>query len=59
VMDHLVHGDAERVGAAHDDVAARVADQDDVDAALVEDFCRGIVVRGEDRDFFAGLFAGF
>ena len=54
VMEHLVEGDGEGVFVAEDDHAERVADEDHVDAGLVDQARGGIVVRGEGGDGMAG-----
>ena len=55
VMDHLVHGYAQRVGIAEDHHAEGVADEDDVGAGGVGDFRGGIVVCGEHPDALHAL----
>jgi hypothetical protein len=54
VVEHLVEGDGEGVFVAEDDHAERVADQDHVDAGLVDQARGGIVVCGERGDGMAG-----
>ena len=50
VVEHVVDGDAERVGIAEDDHAEGVADEDDVGAGGVGDLRAGIVVGGDHAD---------
>ena len=50
VVEHVVDGDAERVGIAEDHHAEGVADEDDVGAGGVGDLRARIVVRGEHPD---------
>ena len=54
VVEHLVESDGQGVLVAEDDHAERVADEDHVDAGLVEQARGGIVIRGERRDGLAG-----
>ena len=57
--DHLLHRDRLGAGIAEHDHRRRVADQDDVDAGLLGDLGRGVVVGGDHRDRFAlGLHLG-
>ena len=53
VVQHLVHGDGEGVFVAEHDHGERVADQDQVDAGLVDQARGGIVVGGERGDGLA------
>ena len=50
---HLVHADRGGRVVAEDDHRGRVSDQDDVDARLVDDLRRGIVVGGDHHDRLA------
>ncbi len=52
--DHLLHRDRLGAGVAEHDHRRRVADEDDVDAGLLGDLGRGVVVGGDHRDRFAG-----
>ena len=58
VVGHVVHGDLQRVVVAEHDHGHRVADQDEVDAALVGDAGTGRVVRGHHHERIAGPLAG-
>ena len=51
---HLVHRDRLGAGIAEHDHRRRVADQDEVDAGLLGDPRRGVVVGGDHHDRFAG-----
>ena len=53
VVEHLVHGDGERVFVAKDDHGERVADEDEIDAGLVDEARGGVVVGGERGDGLA------
>ena len=50
VVQHVVHGDAEGVWVAEDGHAEGVADEEDVDAGLVDQAGGGVVVGGEGGD---------
>ena len=53
VVQHLVNGDGKGVFMAENDHGQRVADQDEVDACLVNKARGGVVVGGERRDGLA------
>src|ERR1035437_4459207 len=53
VVQHLVHRNRERVLVTKHGHSQRVADQDNVDASLVDQARRGIVVGGQAGDGFA------
>jgi hypothetical protein len=53
VVDHLFHGNRQGVRLPLKDAAHRVANQEDIDAGLVENPRKGIIVSGEAGDFFA------
>ena len=53
VVQHLVHGDGERVFVAEDHHGQRVADKDEIDAGLVDQPRGGVVVGGERGDGLA------
>ena len=53
VVEHLVDGDGKGVFMAEDDLAERIADQDEIDACLVDKARGGVVVGGERRDGLA------
>ncbi len=55
VVDHLVHGDGESIGAALDDTAQGVADQQHLDAGFVENPREGIVVSSQAGYLLASL----
>jgi len=55
VVQHLVHGDGQGAVIAEDGHAERVADEEQVNAGLVDEGARGIVIRGERGDGLAGL----
>ena len=56
VVEHLVHGDGQRVLMPKDDHRERVADQDRVDAARFGQLGRRVVVGRDHRDGLAALF---
>ena len=58
VMEHVLHGDVGGVGEAEDDHAEGIADEEDVDAAFVEQPRGRVVVGGEDGELFAAAFHG-
>ncbi len=53
VVQHLVDGDGQRVFVAEDDHGERVADEDEIDAGLVDKARGGVVVGGERGDGLA------
>ena len=53
VVQHLVNGDRECVVISEHGLGQRIADQDDVDASLVNQACGGIVVCGQAGDGLA------
>ena len=53
VVQHLVHGDGERVFVAQDDHGERVADEHEIDSGFIDEARGGIVVRGERGDGLA------
>ena len=55
VMDHVVHGHAERIGITEDHHAEGVADKNDVGAGGVGDFGAGKVVGGEHAEALHAL----
>ncbi len=57
VVNHLVHRDAERIRQTHDDVRARIADEQHIDPGVVHEFRGGIIVGGQHGDLFARLLA--
>ena len=55
VVQHLVHGDRQRVGVAQGHHGEGVAHQDRIDSGGLEGACRGVVVGGEHGDGLAAL----
>ena len=53
VVQHLVHGDGQRVFVAEHDHGEGVADEDEVDAGFVDQAGGGVVVGGERGDGLA------
>jgi hypothetical protein len=51
---HLLHADRRGGVVAEDDHRGGVSDQDDVDARLVDDLRRGVVISGDHHDPLAG-----
>ncbi len=56
VMQHLVHGDGESVVIAKHGHANGVADENDVDASLIDQARCGVVVRCQGRNRLTGAF---
>ena len=56
MVQHLVGGDRERVVVAEHGLGQRVADQDDVDASLVDQARAGVVIGGQAGNGFAAEF---
>ncbi len=50
VVDHLVHGHGHGVLVAQDDHAQGIADQDEIDAGLVQDLRRRVIVGRQADD---------
>ncbi len=53
VVKHLVHSDGEGVFVAENDHGERIADEDEIDAGLVDEARGRVVVGGERRDRLA------
>ena len=53
VVDHVLHRHRYGVAQTEHDVAERVADEDGINAGLVHEPCRGVVVGGDHRDLLA------
>ena len=56
VVNHVIHGHGDRTVIAEDNITQAVADQDDGNAATINDFSGGIIVSSEHGDFLAVLF---
>src|SRR5262245_28073373 len=52
VVDHLLHRNRQGIRLALKDAANRVADQEDINAGLVQNPRKGIIVSGETGDLF-------
>ena len=54
-MNHVFHGDGEGVRVSQHGISQRIAHQDHVDAGVLHEPRRGVVVAGQHGDLFPGF----